>query len=49
MELILHLTLILAACLLDAAFGDPVYRWHPIRVLGAWSLWWERRLCLPSA
>ncbi len=44
MELIPHLALILVACLLDAAFGDPVYRWHPIRVLGAWSLWWERRL-----
>ncbi len=44
MELIAHLTLILAACLLDVAFGDPVYPWHPVRVLGAWSLWWERRL-----
>lgn len=44
MELIPHLALILAACLLDAAFGDPVYRAHPIRVLGAWSLWWERGL-----
>lgn len=44
MELTAHLALILAACLLDAVFGDPVYRWHPIRVLGAWSLWWEQRL-----
>ena len=44
MELTAHLALILVACLLDAAFGDPVYPWHPIRVLGAWSLWWERRL-----
>lgn len=39
-----HLALIVAASLLDAAFGDPVYRWHPIRLLGAWSLGWERRL-----
>jgi adenosylcobinamide-phosphate synthase len=39
-----HITLILAACLLDALFGDPVYRLHPIRVIGAWSLLWERGL-----
>ena len=44
MDLTAHLALILVACLLDAAFGDPVYRWHPIRLLGGWSLWWERRL-----
>ncbi len=44
MELSGHLTLILAACLLDAAFGDPVYRLHPIRVIGAWSLTWEHWL-----
>lgn len=44
MELTAHVALILVACLLDAVFGDPVYRLHPIRVLGAWSLWWERRL-----
>lgn len=44
MELTAHLALVLAACLLDAAFGDPVYRWHPIRLLGACSLGWERRL-----
>lgn len=44
MELNGHLALILAACLLDAVFGDPVYRLHPIRVIGAWSLIWERWL-----
>lgn len=38
-----HLALILGACLLDASFGDPVYRLHPIRLIGAWSLAWERR------
>jgi len=32
------LLLILAACALDALLGDPVYRLHPIRVLGAWVL-----------
>lgn len=47
MELSTHLSLILAACLLDAAFGDPVYSLHPIRLLGAWSLSWER--CLFAA
>ena len=44
MELVAHLALIVIAYLLDAAFGDPVYRGHPIRVLGTWSLWWEQRL-----
>ena len=38
------LVLILGASLLDAALGDPVYRLHPIRVLGAWSLVCERML-----
>ena len=33
-----HLLLILAAFALDALLGDPVYRLHPIRVLGAWTL-----------
>ncbi len=44
MELTEHLALILVACLLDALFGDPVYPYHPIRLLGAWSLAWERLL-----
>lgn len=44
MALSTHLLLVLAACALDARFGDPVYRLHPIRVLGAWTLLWERLL-----
>ncbi len=44
MELTGHLGLILGACLLDILFGDPVYRLHPIRLLGRWSLFWERWL-----
>ena len=44
MELGAHLALVLAACLLDAGFGDPIYPLHPIRLLGAWSMAWERRL-----
>jgi adenosylcobinamide-phosphate synthase len=39
-----HLLLIVAACALDALIGDPVYRLHPIRILGAWTLLWERLL-----
>ncbi|MFB1488370.1 MULTISPECIES: adenosylcobinamide-phosphate synthase CbiB [unclassified Thiocapsa] len=39
-----HLALVLAACLLDALIGDPVYRFHPIRIIGAWSLGLERLL-----
>jgi len=44
MELIPHLALVLTACLADGLFGDPVYPLHPIRLLGAWSLWWEKVL-----
>ncbi|MTW21220.1 adenosylcobinamide-phosphate synthase CbiB [Allochromatium palmeri] len=39
-----HLLLILGACLLDALLGDPVYRLHPIRLIGHWSLFCERVL-----
>lgn len=38
------LVLILAACVLDIAVGDPDYRWHPVRLLGALSLAGERLL-----
>jgi len=44
MELTPHLALALTACLADGLFGDPVYPLHPIRLLGAWSLWWEKVL-----
>jgi adenosylcobinamide-phosphate synthase len=44
MELIPHLALVLVAFLADALFGDPVYRLHPIRLLGAWSIRWEKIL-----
>jgi adenosylcobinamide-phosphate synthase len=37
MELTPHLLLVLAACIGDGLFGDPVYRLHPVRLLGAWS------------
>lgn len=36
MELSDSLLLVLAAALLDGLLGDPVYRWHPIRLLGGW-------------
>jgi adenosylcobinamide-phosphate synthase len=39
-----QLALVLVAFLADGLFGDPVYRLHPIRLLGALSLWLERRL-----
>ncbi|WP_462322720.1 adenosylcobinamide-phosphate synthase CbiB [Halochromatium sp.] len=39
-----HLLLILGACVFDALLGDPVYRLHPIRVLGAWTLLCEGAL-----
>jgi adenosylcobinamide-phosphate synthase len=44
MDLSPHLGVILTACLLDALLGDPVYRLHPVRLLGALSLAGERAL-----
>jgi adenosylcobinamide-phosphate synthase len=44
MDLSAHTGIVLAAVLLDLALGDPLYRLHPIRVLGDWSLAWERLL-----
>ncbi len=32
------------AFLLDIALGDPVYRLHPVRVMGNWIAWLEKRL-----
>ncbi len=39
-----RIDLLLAAAALDAALGDPVYRWHPVRLLGASLAWCEQRL-----
>lgn len=39
-----HVALILIACLLDLALGDPVYRWHPVRLIGDAILAGERML-----
>lgn len=36
------MTLIIAACLLDVVIGDPVYRLHPVRLIGAFSSFSER-------
>jgi adenosylcobinamide-phosphate synthase len=37
-------TALLAAVALDLVVGDPVYAWHPIRLIGASLHWIERRL-----
>ena len=38
----------LAACaagiLLDLLFGDPVWLYHPVRLIGSWISWAERQL-----
>ncbi|NEV63965.1 adenosylcobinamide-phosphate synthase CbiB [Thiorhodococcus minor] len=44
MELTGHIALVLIAFLLDGLLGDPVYRLHPVRLMGAWSLVCERVL-----
>ena len=36
--------LLAAAVALDFVIGDPVYRWHPIRLIGATLAWWDDRL-----
>ena len=37
-------SVVLSAFFLDLAFGDPRYRWHPIRLLGDLSTSYERAL-----
>ncbi len=36
--------LLAAAVALDLLFGDPVYRWHPIRLIGSSLTWIEAQL-----
>ena len=36
--------LLAAAVVLDLVFGDPAYRWHPIRLMGSSLTWIEARL-----
>lgn len=44
MELSAPLSVILAASALDLLLGDPVYRWHPISLLGGFAAYVEQRL-----
>lgn len=44
LELSGHVALVLVAFILDWLLGDPIYRLHPIRLLGAWSQACERVL-----
>jgi adenosylcobinamide-phosphate synthase len=39
-----HPTLLLVAVAADLVAGDPVYAWHPVRVMGRTLAWIERRL-----
>jgi adenosylcobinamide-phosphate synthase len=36
--------LLIGGVLLDLLAGDPVYTWHPVRLVGAMLSWMERRL-----
>ena len=36
--------LLIAGVVADLAVGDPVYRWHPVRLLGGMLTWMEGRL-----
>ena len=36
--------LLLCAIVLDGVLGDPVYRWHPVRLMGVTLTWVERLL-----
>ena len=36
--------LLAAAVVVDFVVGDPVYRWHPVRLMGASLSWFEDRL-----
>lgn len=37
-------TILAVAVALDLVFGDPVYRWHPVRLMGNALVWIEVRL-----
>lgn len=39
-----HLLPILLGFSLDLIFGDPVYSWHPVRLIGKWISWLESKL-----
>lgn len=39
-----HLLPILLGFSLDLLFGDPVYSWHPVRLIGKWISWLESKL-----
>jgi adenosylcobinamide-phosphate synthase len=43
-ELTPHLSMVIAAVIADALFGDPVYRYHPVRLIGDLSNAVERLL-----
>lgn len=38
-------TILLVAVAIDLAVGDPVYRWHPVRLIGRVLAWLEAQLC----
>ncbi len=39
-----HAVMLLCAVALDGILGDPVYRWHPVRLIGHSLAWIERAL-----
>lgn len=44
-EILMHPAMILALIFgLDLLFGDPVYRLHPVRLIGKLLTWYENRL-----
>jgi len=45
-EILMHPATILALIFgLDLLFGDPVYRLHPVRLIGKLLTWYEDRPC----
>jgi adenosylcobinamide-phosphate synthase len=46
-EIILPVTVLLAALLVDRIFGDPHSRYHPVALLGRFIGWWGRPLLFP--
>ena len=46
-ELLTHPAVILSSIIgLDLLFGDPVYSWHPVRLIGNLISWFETKLRL---
>lgn len=46
--MIYHITAFILGCLLDLIIGDPEWMPHPVRLIGRWIGWLDRKLFVPG-